>query len=68
MSPLLGEQIRIALHLESDLPLVSTDQSRIEQVITNLVFNARDAMSNEGELTVGTTVVEVGDGDSHPGV
>jgi CheY-like chemotaxis protein len=42
------------LDLASDVPLVRADQTQIEQVLVNLVLNARDAMVGQGRLTVTT--------------
>ena len=47
------------LHLDRDLPNVSSDRSQIEQVITNLVLNARDAMPDGGVLTIQTKTIEL---------
>jgi signal transduction histidine kinase len=49
---------------------VKADPRQIEQVIMNLVVNARDAMPNGGKVTIETSDIVVGDIDagSHPGV
>jgi len=51
---LIGEQIELVVRLEPDLPRVRADRSQVEQVIVNLVVNARDAMSRRGRLTIST--------------
>lgn len=49
---------RITLHLElaEPLPLVRGDAQRLEQVVINLVANARDAMAEGGRLRIRTGV------------
>jgi len=51
---LIGEQIELVVQLAPDLPRVRADRSQVEQVIVNLVVNARDAMSRGGRLTIRT--------------
>ena len=59
LSPLLGDEVQIHLRLDRNLPNVSSDRSQVEQVITNLVLNARDAMPDGGVLTIETETVEL---------
>ena len=56
---LIGEHIEIALVLAPALPLVIVDRGQIEQVVMNLVVNARDAMPGGGRLTIETGVAEL---------
>lgn len=46
---LLGEKIELAVHHDRDLGAVRADPQQLEQVIVNLVVNARDAMLARGE-------------------
>jgi signal transduction histidine kinase len=56
----LGEDVSLQLSL-SDEPLhVHVDRTQIEQVITNLVMNARDAMPTGGRIILGTAAVTTG--------
>ena len=49
---LVGENIEMELVLAPDTQTIKADRSQIEQVILNLVVNARDAMPNGGKLTI----------------
>jgi two-component system cell cycle sensor histidine kinase/response regulator CckA len=56
---LIGEDIVLSLRLDSALPPVKVDPSQIEQVLMNLVVNARDAMPQGGRLTIATQAATV---------
>jgi PAS domain S-box-containing protein len=51
---LIGENISINVDLAPHLSAVHADEGNIEQVLTNLVVNARDAMPGGGTLTIRT--------------
>ncbi len=54
ISSLVGEKVRLSYDLPEELWPVSADRSNIEQVIMNLVINARDALMGEGIITIRT--------------
>jgi two-component system, cell cycle sensor histidine kinase and response regulator CckA len=50
----LREEMDLVVHLDRDAGCISADPGQIEQVIMNLVVNARDAMPKGGKLTLET--------------
>ena len=56
---LIGENIQMVTRCAPDVGSVKADPSQVEQVIMNLVVNARDAMPKGGRLTVETLNVEL---------
>lgn len=54
LPPLLGPDIKLMLSLAPDLGKVKADPGQMEQVIMNLVVNARDAMPYGGVLKIET--------------
>jgi PAS domain S-box-containing protein len=56
---LIGEDIDFAVVLTEDVAEVNADPGQIEQVLMNLVVNARDAMPNGGKITIESAIAEI---------
>ncbi|HXJ05866.1 MAG TPA: PAS domain S-box protein [Candidatus Acidoferrum sp.] len=56
---LMGEHIEMVTRCGANVGNVKADPAQVEQVIMNLVVNARDAMPKGGRLTVETVNVEL---------
>lgn len=54
---LIGEDIEVITSFREDVGKVSADPGQIEQVLINLVVNARDAMPHGGTITIETANV-----------
>lgn len=52
------ENIAVELELDSTLPQVLADEDQLQQVVFNLLTNARDAMPVEGSMTLSTNIIE----------
>ncbi len=62
---LLGERVEVSVSPEPALGRIKADRSQIEQILVNLVVNARDAMPEGGKLSIATAAVAAG--EPHPG-
>jgi signal transduction histidine kinase len=55
LTRMMGENIALHLHLDPELGAVKIDQAHAQQLILNLVLNARDALPDGGQITVETS-------------
>lgn len=55
----LGEQFELRFHLASEPIVVHADPGMIDQILLNLVVNARDAMPRGGKIVIETSAVEL---------
>jgi signal transduction histidine kinase/CheY-like chemotaxis protein len=58
-----GMVITVSTTLEADLPLVMGNASEVREALTNLIFNAVDAMPDGGRITIATEKVRSASSD-----
>ena len=52
LNRLVGEKVKLSVRHDPDLASIKADRRQLEQVMMNLVVNARDAMPDGGEIRV----------------
>ncbi|HTL54259.1 MAG TPA: ATP-binding protein [Candidatus Limnocylindrales bacterium] len=63
LSALLGKKISLETICRANLPAMTADPALVEQILRNLVLNARDAMPNGGTVTISTAPVRLEESD-----
>lgn len=63
----LARRSRLAMHVPADLPAVLVDPHRLEMALLNLAINARDAMPEDGELSLSAYVADAEIASRSPG-
>jgi PAS domain S-box-containing protein len=61
---LIGEDVSVSFDLADDLAPVRADPSQMEQVVLNLVVNARDALPEGGRIVLRTSNVSVDENEA----
>jgi two-component system cell cycle sensor histidine kinase/response regulator CckA len=56
---LIGENIELQFQLDLNLGLVRLDATQAQQILLNLVLNARDALPEGGRITIETTNCQI---------
>jgi hypothetical protein len=64
LPPLIGDDLALVTVLAPSIGMVRADPGQLEQVVMNLVINARDAMPDGGRLTIATANEHISDFDS----
>ncbi len=59
LDKIVGEDIVITTYLSEENCTVEADPGQIEQIIMNLVVNAKDAMPNSGEIIIETAAIQL---------
>ena len=67
LSRLLGAETKVVHDLDKQARQILADEHMIEQIIVNLVVNARDAVAHGGMISIETRSLSVHDQDQHTG-
>src|SRR4029077_1680436 len=61
LNQLIGENVRLVLNLDVRAGNIRADAGQIDQIVVNLIVNARDALPNGRTVTVETVNVTFGE-------
>ena len=64
----MGGTVKVNWNCPGEARNIYADKSQLELALVNLIINARDAMPNGGEVTVGINNLELGDPVEDPGL
>ena len=64
MRSLLPSDVRMRFELGDDVPPIMAEGSQLDQIVLNLVVNARDAMPDGGEFVLRTSALHVAEGEA----
>jgi two-component system cell cycle sensor histidine kinase/response regulator CckA len=62
---IIGDHVRLSIEPMAAMPRVLMDRSQLEQVVLNLVVNARDAMPDGGALAIACDEIEIENHELH---
>ncbi|MEU7908606.1 ATP-binding protein [Actinoplanes sp. NPDC049118] len=70
LAPMLGEHIELTVHRAKEPLMVAAERTKLDQVLLNLIINARDAMPHGGSVAAEVSAVEIDRGHLgvHPGI
>ena len=60
----VGAHVNLRIDPARRLPAIRADRGQVGQILLNLAINARDAISQNGTLAIGTSLAELGEGDA----
>jgi two-component system, cell cycle sensor histidine kinase and response regulator CckA len=59
LNRIVGGSVKISTDISDEVPAIEMNQSQFEQVLTNLVVNARDALPDGGDIAIELSSVEL---------